>query len=187
VSSEYGQYLFYYSPYGRIIDFLLGALAAQAFVAQEADVPANAALFALCTILLIWLRFWGLDALGSSGTLLSYGLGTSPFVALGIYLLATDKTTVWARLMSSRPLVAGGEASYSIYMVQGLMLWKFATPGGTASIPAEFVLGQALIAVGAILAISIGLYAMVERPGRTLLRRLFGLSTPTRQQLDAAL
>jgi hypothetical protein len=70
---------------------------------------------------------------------------------------------------------------------QGLMLWKFATPGGTAFIPTEFVIGQATIAVGAILAVSIGLYAMVERPGRALLRGFFGLSKPRRQQLDAAL
>lgn len=90
-----------------------------------------------------------------------------------IVLLASDKASLTARLLSLAPLVALGEISYSVYLVHWpiVQVFNWASAGQPAMAEAA-VFGWKIALIAVVLLLSTGTYYLVERPARQLGRRL---------------
>ena len=178
------RWAFYFSPYTRVFEFFMGCLAAQAFVVLM-DRPigraerrmAHVALLAA----LVFLVGLGLCRLGiiDSGKLV-YGalafLGMNflfaPAIAVILFYVARYDSSPFTRFMSSSPLVAVGERSYSIYLVHGWTVPIFS--------PVVFVFDwlwgaeavmRVLCAIALTLVFAHATYQLIEVPSRAWLRK----------------
>src|SRR3954447_13500512 len=112
---EFSQWLWYYSPWIRLPEFVIGALAAQIYLTgfrfgrTSADLCAAACLSAVA--LMFTLMFATSSPIGGVDTTI-----LAPCFAV-LCLAATTKTSLYARLLSMRLMVSGGEASYSLYLL----------------------------------------------------------------------
>jgi len=124
------------------------------------------------------LRFWSASLLEFIGLgLIGWAVfsGQPPFVPLGsaalIFALKAQKGPCnW--LLSLRPLVYLGEISFSIYLVQMLVIFGFNNfwpVGAYPAITPVFLIREALC-LGALVAVSSVTYHSIERPGQRLWR-----------------
>jgi peptidoglycan/LPS O-acetylase OafA/YrhL len=92
-----------------------------------------------------------------------------PLFGVAIFALARGGGSL-GRLLAARPLVALGEASYALYILQvPLMFWlALATGKQPGTTGPAFVLAYLGLAIAAALAC----HRFVEQPGRLWLRRL---------------
>jgi peptidoglycan/LPS O-acetylase OafA/YrhL len=147
--NSFAYWLTYMSPYWRIGDFILGCLAAQVYAC---------------------LRGWGMTfvilaliGVGLTGGLLigpaqdSFAVG--PAVAATILFSVTRKSWL-STALSWRPVIALGDASYSIYLTHYVVLVALAR-----MIPNHPLVAVA-VAFGTIIPLSLWLFAKYETPMR---------------------
>jgi len=162
-------------PLIRLPEFLFGVALGALFLRQRDKVAAGGPIaWAALGLVGICLAFLPLPY-----PLLHNGL-LMPLFGLGIFGLARGGGSL-GRLLATRPLVALGEASYALYILQvPLMYWLLLASGrppGSAG-PA-FVLAYLGLAIAAALAC----HRFIEQPGRLWLRRLL---TPAAATLPVA-
>ncbi len=170
------RWLYYFSPYVRCLEFAFGCALAECWM--RGTLPrerwhgaalgaATAGAVVICVAVQVPLRRWPAPMLG---WLFISAFGFALPVGVVLWRAAL-RDGVFRRVLSSRPALIGGEASYGIYLLH-LPVFKAI---GTAPLDLErdqilrhaaaFLLGL-LITVG----LAIFLQASVERPARQWLR-----------------
>jgi peptidoglycan/LPS O-acetylase OafA/YrhL len=168
-------------PVGRFWEFLMGALAAQAYILRQ-ERAADRTEARIGTVVLYGLI--GLTAaiyvLAQKSPFIAFAItypgGFAPIFALLVFCCARYTNPITAAL-SSRPLVALGDASYSIYLLHLFTVAIFkhqemVRPFTTNSILTWIFLMT--VAVSFTLVVSIGMYRVFEVPARVRVRRLLG-------------
>jgi peptidoglycan/LPS O-acetylase OafA/YrhL len=187
------RWLINFSPYLRIGEFLVGCLMAQLYVTMR-DRKITSREFWLGRILqaiglvgIIVLMYLMYLPSGGPAWLrpLASNIGLAPFVALLIFSVARYPTGL-VRLLSAYPMIALGDASYSIYLLHPLFYQAFSS---TLPIPdlaslanpttfVIFVVARYVIVVGVILIVAMGTYRVIEVPCRQWLRGLWNKPEP---------
>jgi peptidoglycan/LPS O-acetylase OafA/YrhL len=176
------RWLFYFSPYVRVLEFILGCLTAEAFIgALHKDIAAteqrlgNIALAgALGFLVILGLLYQG--AIGAP-IMIDYvrfsalNFLCAPAIAVVMFCVARYQSR-FARLMAAPAMVALGETSYSIYLVHSWTLRLFERPAPSLTVywGADTV-WRILCGVGFTLLVSYATYRLIEVPARTRLRR----------------
>jgi len=150
----------YYSPLTRILEFFVGCLCARLHRQNLRPVPGLMAIGAIgwCVAVIAWGDQFGNDIVA----LLPNFIYAPAIAALILYVLGKN---VLSNILSSRPLLLLGEISYSVYLMQGLIV------GRIFSFIDSAVLGS-LVSICAVTLISIITWLLIERPFRYLIRRL---------------
>jgi peptidoglycan/LPS O-acetylase OafA/YrhL len=183
-NDSFSRWLLYFSPYLRIGEFVLGCLIAELFL-QLSSRGAGTAERALGLVLLIMacLSVPVITYLSYEPTAgiaffrrLNMNFALAPSAALIIFAVVRWHTPV-SRLLASRPLVALGEASYSIYLIHYVVFMVIVrTHVGLLTAPAPNVIIEVVrfsMILGAIFGVSLISYALVEAPSRHWLRSLW--------------
>lgn len=186
-------WLTYNSPFVRLMEFSLGMLAAGLYLRTAADAgtqtgrrighiltyTVTAVILGLMA-LIYWLAYT--HALNTLQSLprqlltllytpsLLYGL----FIGLLIYLLVRYDTTL-ARLLSSRYMVKGGEASYSIYLLHMVVFDGVSMYPVTNGITATRVIAIAMatLSVALLLLLARGSYVIFEMPAKGWVMQMY--------------
>jgi peptidoglycan/LPS O-acetylase OafA/YrhL len=159
----------YRTPLTRLGDFTLGILAALLYVQTRGrqsigrfglPLVVGAVLVTLAFMCWPCLLFtpWSWDlAYAVPATLFIFGLAIAPL-------------SLPARLLSLPSMILLGEASYAFYMVHDPAIAAL-DAGGWATATSMTAVAYEALALGAILALAVGLHITVERPARTYIRR----------------
>jgi hypothetical protein len=179
------RWLFYFSPYIRVFEFIAGCFAAQLFL-QLSDRKITRAEWRLGQIV-FWLSLCGLIAYGyfqrmgwpaavaRYGHFASENFGCAPEIAALIFCVSRYDT-VFSRWLGGWLLVTLGETSYSIYIVHTWTLKLFARgpmPANTLTMfggALRFVLGILFTLI-----VSSATYRLIEVPSRRWLRHWSGI------------
>jgi peptidoglycan/LPS O-acetylase OafA/YrhL len=178
------RWAFYFSPYTRVFEFFMGCLAAQAYIVLT-DRPveraerrmADAALLAALLVLV----GLGLCRLGvidvwrpvyESLSFLGMNFLFAPAIAVILFYVARYESSPFTRSMSSSPLVAVGERSYSIYLVHAWTVHIFAqAPGALDWLSVTDAVLRVLCAIVVTLVFAHATYELIEVPSRAWLRK----------------
>jgi hypothetical protein len=178
------QWLTYYSPYLHVSQFLAGCLAAMAYIQLETRKIGEREQAVVAV--LFWLSVAGLLAVpvalflqpgwGDFAVWIEISVRLVEVICFSVILVAASRYG-HARWLSSRPMIVGGECSYSIYLLHPFlirlaMIGKSDAPGAV-----ELVLRLGLFVMIAT-AIAWITYMLIEAPARTWLRKAFGTSAP---------
>lgn len=177
-ATQFSDWFNYVAPYSRVLEFLTGCALAQAHMALsrravsvgESWVARLLLAVAVVDIVLFLLR----NELGSPRLAAIVGLiGLLPAIALVIFCCAR----YGVKLLSYGPLVALGEASYSMYLLHMIVIEKSApaTPVDPTADNIAIFVGRTVIILGAIAVISLGTHRYFEQPARKWLRKLLSL------------
>jgi peptidoglycan/LPS O-acetylase OafA/YrhL len=193
-NDSFVTWFFYFSPYPRVLEFVLGSLAAALVLAMR-TVPVSEHERRWGTAA-TWLSVGGLGtilavlyapsvvATGSQlGLLLRMVFGFAPPVAVLLFCCARYQTPVSAILSSTRMVVCG-EASYSMYLlhmgiIQYAAIWNFMAKLPTPIPDVEgaiTVIIRLLIVVLVTIGLSLVTYNLVEVPWRRWLRRWLSIN-----------
>jgi peptidoglycan/LPS O-acetylase OafA/YrhL len=171
-------WLSYVSPYLRIGEFVLGAMTAQLYVAlQRRDVTRRenafgGALFwaAALSVLLVTYVEYSPDVAMTILRKMNLNFALAPSVALLVFCAARYQSAA-SRLLMSRPAIALGEASYSIYLVHSIVLISAVKLTGNAVHGIAYNVVKLIVLMTIVVAISLLLYVYYEAPARSWLRR----------------
>jgi peptidoglycan/LPS O-acetylase OafA/YrhL len=175
------RWLVYFSPYSRIAEFLLGCLTAALFlnlrdreVSRREQRRGHAILLwtLAATALLHQAIFFGPPSL----TVFHLCFGFAPSMAAIIFCCARYDNGI-VRALSSWPLLIGGEASFSLYMLHPLLVDAFrweAAPVTSFSVGIAD-LERLTITVLSAIGLSLVVWRLLEVPARRAVRRLFDL------------
>jgi peptidoglycan/LPS O-acetylase OafA/YrhL len=176
------RWLMYFSPYLRIGEFILGCFVAQVYVLVQERKPgpieqAVGRFFLAVGIISIPVLTYLMYA-GSWPyiRMLNYNFGLAPSVAIILFCSARYETFI-SRTLNAGPIIALGEASYSIYLIHFIVFVISASLlGGTfaTTLPNVIYLSlKFLLLLMLILVVSLGLHAYIEVPARRWLRSLW--------------
>lgn len=180
---RFSWWFFYFSPYTRVFEFVLGCMTAQMYLIVKDRKPSSREISSGFVIVLFSL---GLILLAATSYLVEPSLpvmvaanhlkedfGLAVPIALIIFCVARYPSLM-ATVLASRPMVLLGERSYSIYAVHVLMILLFFRPG-SAFTPVAFF--EAFIRFCLVIAFTLILasatYRLIEVPARAGLRRFF--------------
>jgi len=171
-------WLYHRSPFCRLSEFTLGALIAalyngrrtSAVTVRERTVSGIAAGVGVVWALALLLS-GAVPGLSNQALTLQLSWGFAPSVAAVIYYLARCKSPV-SRLVENRAMIALGDASYSIYMLQWLTFSTFMAQGVAAN---ALLVPKILLAWLMTALLSLGCYHYFERPARSFIRRLLAI------------
>jgi peptidoglycan/LPS O-acetylase OafA/YrhL len=169
----------YYSPYPHLFEFLAGCLAGRAYellrpvviTAKERHVARVLAYFSLVTFLTVILLYQVVSSLGSWFWVAAVFMRTGPILPLSFLIFyAARYPGSMARMLSSKTMVLGGEASYSIYLLHPLVddVWTQISKLTPASTPTTINFAGLLIFT---VALAMATYQSIEVPGRRFLRK----------------
>jgi hypothetical protein len=172
------RWLLYVSPYLRIGEFVLGAMTAQLYIVlQRRDVTRGentlgGAMFwaAVLSVLLVTYLEYSPDVPTTIFRKMSTNFALAPSVALLVFCAARYRGAA-SRLLTSRPAIALGEASYSIYLVHSIVLISAVKLTGSAVHGTAYNVLKLIVLMAIVVAISLLLYAYYEAPARQWLRR----------------
>jgi peptidoglycan/LPS O-acetylase OafA/YrhL len=180
-------WLFYYSPYGRVFEFILGCLTAQIFaIFSQHPVSAReerwgrvivyAALIFLVAFALVYLlRPFGPKA-AIYAELLKLNFGCAVAIAALIFCVSRYRSSTVALMLSTPLMVLLGDLSFSIYAVHTWTLRIFERPsmdfGYGLELEAAF---RVVMAVALTLILSSATYRLIEVPARARLRKVVAL------------
>ena len=172
------RWLLYVSPYLRIGEFVLGAITAQLYIAlQRHDVTRRentlgGALFwaAALSVLLVTYLEYSPDVPMTIFRKMNMNFALAPSVALLIFCAARYRSAA-SRLLTSRPAIALGEASYSIYLVHSIVLISAVKLTGSVVHGTAYNVLKLIVLMAIVVAISLLLYTYYEAPARQWLRR----------------
>jgi len=154
------------SPYSRIPEFLLGALCANLYL-QFREPPGDResrAAYLLSILGGAWISV--IFALCYRFPNLQSCWGFAPGIAILIFYGARYRSCL-SHLLESRVAIALGDASYSIYLLHGYVLFLI-MQGDLASIP--FAIFKIAIAWVLIIFLSLGVHRYFETPARRIIR-----------------
>jgi peptidoglycan/LPS O-acetylase OafA/YrhL len=171
------RWLLYYSPYLRVGEFVLGTFMAQLYAGlRERPVTRRenalgAALFlaAAASVIVITYLEYSPDVGVNIFRRTNMNFALAPTAALLIFCGARYDSPA-ARLLTSRPAIVLGEASYSIYLVHPVVLVSALKLTGSAVHGIVYDLVKLMLLIAAILLTSLILYAYYEAPARSWLR-----------------
>lgn len=168
------RWLTYFSPYARLMEFILGCIAAQAYIAiglssrRPRDEAGGGAVSCIVILAIAIVHF---SVYLSSVTVLRAGsLIYAPLVAALVYVCAARANRV-SRVLGSKLFRRGGDASYSIYLLHFVVITRYAQPhipgisGLGILLAAKLFLTVAIVLVAARLT-----YVAFERPMKELCR-----------------
>ncbi len=175
------EWVGYYSPYIRIGEFILGAFAARLYMLSDtAETSRFNGIFCIaCCLAIGGIGWYNMSHFGYATFLffLSKNFGYAPFIAYLLYACGRHPN-IFTRMLSGKWLLAAGEISYSIYLMQ---FWVFHMlhdylPSATWTDPgfaesALLCLNVVIYFVATTL-VAMVTYRFVEVPARTLIRRL---------------
>src|SRR5580658_9776763 len=187
------RWLLYASPYLRIGEFVLGAITAQLYMAlKRRDVTRRentlgAAIFwaAALSILLVTYLEYSPDVPMTIFRKMNMNFALAPSAALLVFCAARYQSAA-SRLLTSRPAIALGEASYSIYLVHSIVLISAVKLTGNVVHGAAYNVVKLFVLLAIVVAISLLLYAYYEAPARSWLRRRWGSRPAPAAFADAA-
>lgn len=158
-------WMFYYSPYLHVPEFLLGTLAASYYLAAAGQ-PANKASGNRLTAAL-WVVYIGIyAALIRWDAVVSWHLQVmSPFVALLIYVIARYPTRL-AKMLAAPMMVICAQSTYSLYLVHGDVM-RYVESLTDMSKPERIIVTVLLLVF-----VCSSLYRFYERPARDWIRGL---------------
>jgi peptidoglycan/LPS O-acetylase OafA/YrhL len=181
--NSFYRWLFYFSPYVRVLEFILGCFTAQALLdlskrkvsPREHRWAAVALIFALASLVgfgLLYLGVFALPIINSYVQFFALNFLCAPSIAIVLFYVARYDSP-FSRAMSSPPLVTLGETSYSIYLVHSWTLRIFErTPPNLTPLWAADAIWRIACGIGLTLVVSYGTYRLIELPGRIWLRRI---------------
>ena len=176
------RWLLYFSPYSRISEFLIGCLVAALYRGLLENplslrewragrtIPYLALALAVGLNIIMFLPSYPFPFL----SFLQRNFGFAIPVALLLFGLARYETRL-GRTLSCNWMVACGDASYSIYLLHGLIIPNagLATlPVGQSSVITSIVLVRLIVVIVVIIGFSMVTYRVVEYPARRFLRRV---------------
>jgi peptidoglycan/LPS O-acetylase OafA/YrhL len=175
VGSARSYWMFYFSPFVRVFEFFAGVLAAQVFVAfpsSEAEDRAPALVLAGCIAWCLLAIIMGPHSTIPMVRHLMMNFIFAPAIAIGLIVICRHDT-VWSRLVSSRLMLAAGEISYSVYLLQFFVLVGLANSFGVR-FGGSFVQIGARSLYGLLIttALGYGVYYLFEAPIRGWIRQL---------------
>jgi hypothetical protein len=183
--NSYYRWLFYFSPYVRVFEFLMGCLTAHAFILVR-DRPVSAyeqqfanmllicALTALALFGAIYLNIIRFGAINVYVQHLALNFLCAPAIAIIMFYVGRYDTA-FTRFLSSPLLVTLGDTSYSIYLIHTWTLRIFFHPARILTWPSA-VDAVMRIAFGIVLTllVSYATYQVIEVPCRVWLRKKLG-------------
>jgi peptidoglycan/LPS O-acetylase OafA/YrhL len=157
---------------------VLGAMTAQLYIAlQRRDVTRRentlgGAMFwaAALSVLLVTYLEYSPDVPMTIFRKMNMNFALAPSVALLVFCAARYQSAA-SRLLTSRPAIALGEASYSIYLVHSIVLISAVKLTGSAVHGTAYNVLKLIVLMVIVVAISLLLYAYYEAPARQWLRR----------------
>jgi peptidoglycan/LPS O-acetylase OafA/YrhL len=179
------RWLLYFSPYLRLGEFVLGSLVAQLYVlirkqkVSTRENSAGTAAFIAAAASVVWITYMEYSP-NVGATLLretNMNFALAPSAALLIFCAARYRGALF-RLLTCRPAIALGDASYSIYLLHMVILTAAArlfVPSGHGLL---YAVAELLVLIVAISLISMALYAYYEAPARRILRGLWRYRPP---------
>jgi len=183
-SESFVFWLSYFSPYLRMGEFVLGSLVAQLYLQlrKPADLEnaIGTGLFVAAGASMIAITYleYAPDVGMNVFRKMYMNFALAPSAALLVFSTARYHN-VFSRLLTSRPFVVLGDASYSIYLLHFMVLMlAFKLIGPTVHGDGFNTVALILCTVATLL-ISILLYSYYEAPARKWLRRLWR-DDPTR-------
>jgi peptidoglycan/LPS O-acetylase OafA/YrhL len=176
--TSFVRWLLYVSPYLRIGEFILGVIAAQLYVALrgrkitpgENAVGGAVFLAAAASVPLIVYLEAAPDVAITIFRKMAMNFALAPSVALLVFCAARYRSAA-SRLLTSRPAIALGEASYSIYLVHSIVLISAVKLSGAAVHGVAYHVVELVVLMAIVVAISLLLYAYYEAPARRWLRQ----------------
>ena len=179
------RWLLYFSPYLRLGEFVLGSLVAELYVQmreRKLSAPENlagAVGFVAAAASVVWFTY--LEYSPNVGTTvlreMNMNFAPAPSAAALIFCAARYRGAMFG-LLTCRPVMVLGEASYSIYLVHLVILTTAARLLAPAGRSIFYELVELLLIVLVIFVISIALYTYYEAPARRLLRGLWRRRRP---------
>jgi peptidoglycan/LPS O-acetylase OafA/YrhL len=182
--NSYVRWLLYFTPYVRIGEFVLGCLVGElylqlrgrAIAGREALVGQSGLVLGFFSVLLVTCVTYGPPGVGHEFFhKLHWNFALAPSAAIIIFCAVRYVGPV-ARLLTIRPVLALGEASYSIYLLHFFVLIIAARLSAEAlpATPANvaFAVTKLIVLVVFILLISLASFAYFEAPARAWLRGL---------------
>jgi peptidoglycan/LPS O-acetylase OafA/YrhL len=173
------RWLLYFSPYLRLGEFVLGSLVAQLFVQSctqnigPQENTAGTAAFVIAAASVVGITYMEYSPNVETTVLreLNMNFALAPSAALLIFCAVRYRGAIFWPL-TCRPIVALGEASYSIYLVHLVILTAAARLMASAGHGIWYEFAELLVLIIAISVISMALYAYYEAPARRTLRGL---------------
>jgi peptidoglycan/LPS O-acetylase OafA/YrhL len=172
------RWLLYVSPFLRIGEFVLGAITAQLYIAlQRHDVTRRentlgGAMFwaAALSVLLVTYLEYSPDVPMTIFRKMNMNFALAPSAALLVFCAARYQSAA-SRLLTSRPAIALGEASYSIYLVHSIVLISAVKLTGNVVHGTAYNVLKLVVLMAIVVAVSLLLYTYYEAPARQWLRR----------------
>jgi hypothetical protein len=178
------RWFFYYSPYGRVFEFILGCLTAQIYgLLAERPVSAyeaRAGRYLLSASLIYLLAFAYLYMFEPFGPtvaeyveLLKLNFGCAIPIAVLIFCVSRYRSSAVAAILSAPLMVMLGDLSYSIYTVHTWTLRIFERPTMTFSIGVGLeAVFRIILALFFTVILSTATYSLIEVPARAWVRKL---------------
>jgi peptidoglycan/LPS O-acetylase OafA/YrhL len=179
-NNRFALWLLNYSPFGRMHEFLLGVVTAQLYF-QLADKPSTGkeARVALVVLLLGLVTLAGSSYLLHEPTTSPFMVLTSKFtipisIAIILFCCARYRSKL-AAFLSWRGVMAGGEASYSIYLLHVIILQSVAIPVVLSNNMEMrlYVTTRLALSLLLILLVSTGMFLAFESPARAAIRSFY--------------
>jgi peptidoglycan/LPS O-acetylase OafA/YrhL len=184
------RWLVYFSPYSRLPEFLLGCLTAAAFMKlRQVKVSLTEQQIGFAVLVAAVIGTFALHSamFGPTQflTRFHFSFGFAPLVAVVIFCCARYQNLITTALSSS-PMLHGGDASYSLYLLHWVAIGAF-----SGLVPASsFHMASAIrltVVLTAAIAISLLTYALYEAPMRQFLRRMLAMKPRAVAQSAASL
>jgi peptidoglycan/LPS O-acetylase OafA/YrhL len=184
LSSGGMQWLTYYSPYLHISQFLAGCIAAMVYLKlattdiseEERRLAAVTFWFAIVGLLAAPVALFFQPSYSAFSLWIEVGVRLDEVVCFSVILVATSRYGL-AKFLGYRPMVLGGECSYSIYLLHPFLI-RLAMIGKSDTLPWPEFLFRLCLFVAIATAVAWLAYLMIEVPARALLRRALGASPP---------
>jgi peptidoglycan/LPS O-acetylase OafA/YrhL len=182
------RWLLYLSPYLRIGEFVLGVIAAQLYVTMQSHpvtrvenlLGSLVLLLAVAGILVIDYLAYSQNVSMNIFRKMSWNFAMALPVALLVFCAARYRGPA-SRLLTSRPAIALGEASYSIYLVHSIVLISAVKLTGSAVHSLAYNVAKIAILMTFVIVISRFMYTYYEAPARKWLRARRPSQIVTRQ------
>jgi peptidoglycan/LPS O-acetylase OafA/YrhL len=173
----------YYSPLTRINEFaagcIVGAIIARSRTGDQPGLHAFGLIACLAGLAFVAALYSTSIGLSHEALTSAQRAGSLAGFTYLVWFLARFNSRA-GRILSISAIIAGGEISYSIYLLHPLVLSRFAKPEVTFS-AANFGLWLLTLAtaIGAILLLSYGTWSLIEVPCRRWLRGALKFTRPT--------
>jgi peptidoglycan/LPS O-acetylase OafA/YrhL len=185
-------WLFYFSPYVRVFEFLMGCMTAHAFLLTK-DQPVSSteqryanlvlcvALLTLAILGLLYLNVFDIARVNALGGLLYTYVNhlylnflCAPTIAFIMFYVARYDSW-FTRMMSLPFLIVLGDTSYSIYLLHTWTLRPFLREPSPLDLASGLdAILRISLAIGLTLGTAYVTYRLIEVPSRTWLRRTLG-------------